>query len=81
MPASLQLHQLKRGQKAIITQIGGSSALRRRFVEMGIVKGETILLLRNARLATPWNISSRAITWHCERGSRTNPSGVRWGWK
>ncbi len=53
MPASLQLHQLKRGQKAIITQIGGSSALRRRFVEMGIVKGETILLERNAPLGDP----------------------------
>ena len=53
MSVSLLLHQLKRGQKATITHIGGPSALRRRFIEMGIVKGETILLERNAPLGDP----------------------------
>ncbi|MBL8062276.1 MAG: ferrous iron transport protein A [Anaerolineales bacterium] len=53
MITSCQLHQLKPGQKAIITRVGGPSALRRRFVEMGIVKGETILIERNAPLGDP----------------------------
>ena len=53
MAEPLHLHQLKPGQKATIIHIGGPSALRRRFVEMGIVKGETILLERHAPLGDP----------------------------
>ena len=48
-----QLHELKPGQKATIVRIHGSGALRRRFVEMGIVKGETILIERHAPLGDP----------------------------
>ena len=53
MPDSIQLHLLQPGQKATITRINGASALRRRFIEMGIVKGETILVERNAPLGDP----------------------------
>jgi len=53
MPESIQLHLLNPGQKAVITRIGGTSALRRRFIEMGIVKGETILIERSAPLGDP----------------------------
>ena len=53
MTKSIQLHLLRAGQRATISHIGGTSALRRRFVEMGIVKGETILIERNAPLGDP----------------------------
>ena len=53
MPESTQLHLLRPGQRATITRINGESALRRRFVEMGIVKGETILIERHAPLGDP----------------------------
>jgi len=53
MAESIQLHLLRPGQKGTITRIGGTSTLRRRFVEMGIVKGETILLERHAPLGDP----------------------------
>ena len=53
MPDSTQLHLLQSGQKATILRVNGVSALRRRFVEMGIVKGETILMERNAPLGDP----------------------------
>lgn len=53
MSESTQLHMLRPGQKGIITRIGGTSALRRRFIEMGIVKGETILIERHAPLGDP----------------------------
>ena len=53
MPDSIQLHLLQPGQKATITRINGATALRRRFIEMGIVKGETILVERNAPLGDP----------------------------
>ena len=53
MPDPIQLHLLRPGQKATITRINGASALRRRFVEMGIVRGETILIERHAPLGDP----------------------------
>ncbi|WP_345321377.1 FeoA family protein [Candidatus Villigracilis proximus] len=53
MPESIQLHLLRPGQRGTITRINGESALRRRFAEMGIVKGETILIERNAPMGDP----------------------------
>jgi ferrous iron transport protein A len=53
MSESIQLHLLRPGQTATITCVGGTSALRRRFIEMGIVKGETILIERSAPLGDP----------------------------
>lgn len=47
------LHQLSPGQQATIVRIGGNGALRRRFVEMGIVRGETIRVERVAPLGDP----------------------------
>lgn len=48
-----QLHLLQPGQRGVIVRIGGMGALRRRFIEMGIVKGETILIERSAPLGDP----------------------------
>jgi len=50
---SIQLHLLQPGQRGTITRIKGESALRRRFAEMGIIKGEMILIERNAPLGDP----------------------------
>lgn len=53
MSESIQLHLLRPGQRGTIAKVNGSGPLRRRFVEMGIVKGETILLERHAPLGDP----------------------------
>ena len=53
MSEPIQLHLLRRGQQATITRIGGATALRRRFAEMGIIRGETILMERHAPLGDP----------------------------
>jgi Fe2+ transport system protein FeoA len=53
MAESVQLHLLRPGQRATITRINGAGPLRRRFVEMGILKGETILIERHAPLGDP----------------------------
>jgi Fe2+ transport system protein FeoA len=53
MTKTTQLHLLRPGQRAVITRINGARALRRRFIEMGIVKGETILIERHAPLGDP----------------------------
>lgn len=53
MSESIQLHLLRPGQRAVIQKINGNGALRRRFVEMGIVRGETIVIERHAPLGDP----------------------------
>lgn len=53
MSKTTPLHLLRPGQRAVITKINGARALRRRFIEMGIVKGETILIERHAPLGDP----------------------------
>ena len=53
MSETIRLHLLRPGQRATITKINGASALRRRFIEMGIIKGETILIERHAPLGDP----------------------------
>ncbi len=53
MSESIQLHLLHPGQRAVIQKINGNGALRRRFVEMGIVRGETIVIERHAPLGDP----------------------------
>lgn len=53
MSDSFPLHQLKPGQQAVITRVGGAAALRRRFIEMGITRGETISFERKAPLGDP----------------------------
>ncbi|MCE9645712.1 MAG: ferrous iron transport protein A [Chloroflexi bacterium] len=53
LPETTQLHLLQPGQRGTIIRIHGQSALRRRFAEMGIIKGETILIERNAPLGDP----------------------------
>ena len=53
MTISKSLHQLETGQHAIIVHIGGNAALRRRFAEMGILRGVSICAERVAPLGDP----------------------------
>ena len=53
MSESTQLHLLRPGQRATIVSVNGESTLRRRFAEMGIIRGEMILIERNAPLGDP----------------------------
>jgi DtxR family Mn-dependent transcriptional regulator len=48
-----QLSQMQPGQRATIVHVGGQSAVRRRYMEMGIVKGETVHVERIAPLGDP----------------------------
>jgi Fe2+ transport system protein FeoA len=47
------LSELKEGQWAVIERIGGSGALRRRILEMGIIKGVRIYVEKYAPLRDP----------------------------
>jgi Fe2+ transport system protein FeoA len=47
------LSDLSPGQRAKIVKVGGHGRVRRRFMEMGLVRGETILVERVAPLGDP----------------------------
>ncbi len=47
------LSEMKEGEKGIIVRIAGSGALRRRILEMGIIKGTQIHVEKYAPLKDP----------------------------
>ncbi len=47
------LSELKEGETGIIVRVGGNGALRRRILEMGIVKGTKIYIDKYAPLKDP----------------------------
>jgi Fe2+ transport system protein FeoA len=52
----MRLSQLKEGTWAVIDRIGGSGALRRRILEMGLLKGTRIYVEKYAPLKDPMEL-------------------------
>lgn len=50
---ALQLNNLEPGQKGVVTSIKGNDATRRRIMDMGIVRGSEIKVIRKAPLGDP----------------------------
>ncbi|MCW4016983.1 MAG: ferrous iron transport protein A [Candidatus Bathyarchaeota archaeon] len=49
----LQLNKLEPGQNATVVTIKGSGTIRRRIMDMGIVRGSKIKVIRRAPLGDP----------------------------
>ncbi|MDX1616056.1 MAG: FeoA family protein [Candidatus Promineifilaceae bacterium] len=49
----LPLSRLRPGQQATVLRVGGRGPARRRFMEMGFVRGETVKVERLAPLGDP----------------------------
>jgi len=49
----MRLSEMKENQTAIIVHVGGNGALRRRILEMGILKGSDIYVEKYAPLKDP----------------------------
>ena len=49
----MRLSEMKKNQTAIIVRVGGNGALRRRILEMGILKGSEIYVEKYAPLKDP----------------------------
>src|ERR1035437_11201253 len=47
------LSDIKTGDEAIITKVLGHGAFRKRITEMGFVKGEKVIVIKNAPLQDP----------------------------
>jgi ferrous iron transport protein A len=50
---AVPLSQLRPGQRATILRVGGVGAVRRRYMEMGFIRGEKITVERVAPLGDP----------------------------
>lgn len=53
MTQPIPLPHLRLGQQGVIVSIGGHGRLRRRYLELGLVKGETVRAERIAPLGDP----------------------------
>lgn len=49
----MMLSELREGQSAVIEKIGGNGALRRRILEMGMVRGTEVYVEKYAPLKDP----------------------------
>jgi Fe2+ transport system protein FeoA len=47
------LSEMKKGQSATIVRVGGNGALRRRILEMGVLKGSQVYIEKYAPLRDP----------------------------
>ena len=53
------VNELKIGEKAIVTGLGCSGALRRRIIDMGITPGAVIIMRKAAPMGDPIEITLR----------------------
>ena len=49
----MQLNEVKEGQSAVISRVGGKGPFRRRLLEMGLVKGTPVYVEKYAPLKDP----------------------------
>ena len=49
----MTLNELKEGQSAIITSVGGEGALRQHFLDMGVIPGAHVSVVRFAPMGDP----------------------------
>ncbi|MCC7360493.1 MAG: ferrous iron transport protein A [Anaerolineales bacterium] len=52
-PRVVTLTELRPGQAAVIVAIGGTGAVRRRYMELGLTKGEVVRVTHVAPLGDP----------------------------
>jgi len=52
----MNLSQLREGQRATILRVGGNGALRRRLLEMGLLKGTDLYVEKYAPLKDPMEL-------------------------
>nr|CAI78622.1 putative ferrous iron transport protein [uncultured delta proteobacterium] len=52
----LKLSELKEGEKAVITKVGGKGSFRKRLLEMGFIKGSEIFIEKYAPLRDPMEL-------------------------
>ena len=62
------VNELKIGEKAIVTGLGCSGALRRRIIDMGITPGAVIIMRKAAPMGDPIEINVRGYELSVRKG-------------
>ena len=52
----MNLDELKKGHNAVITNVGGEGALRQHFLDMGLIPGAEVTLVKFAPLGDPMEL-------------------------
>ena len=55
----MYLNELKAGERAVVRSVGGEGALRQHFLDMGVIPGAEITLVKFAPMGDPIEITLR----------------------
>ena len=55
----MTLKELKIGESAVIDAVGGAGALRQHFLDMGLIPGEKVTLVKFAPMGDPMELQIR----------------------
>ena len=58
----MNLKELKIGKTGIITKVGGSGALRQHFLDMGVIPGAKVTLIKYAPMGDPMELLIHSYT-------------------
>ena len=58
----MTLKELQIGKSAIVDAVGGAGALRQHFLDMGLIPGAEVTLVKLAPRATLWSCASTAMS-------------------
>ncbi len=58
----MTLRELKIGESAVVTAVGGEGALRQHFLDMGLLPGVEVKLLKFAPMGDPMELLVRGYT-------------------
>ena len=74
-----QLSEMKEGQTATVSRVGGNGILRRRILEMGILKGTDIYVEKYAPLRDPMELIVKGyhVSLRVEEASQITVDNVR----
>ena len=59
---AMTLNQLSPGQSAAVTHVGGEGALRQHFLDMGVIPGAQITLVKYAPMGDPMELRIHGYT-------------------
>ena len=58
----MTLNELPIGKSARVDTVGGTGALRQHFLDMGLIPGAEVTLIKLAPMGTPWSCASTAMS-------------------
>ncbi len=75
----MRLSEMKEGQSATVVQVGGNGILRRRILEMGILKGAEVYIEKYAPLKDPLELIVKGyhVSLRVEEAARVEVENVR----